>query len=222
MAGTIDRLRDVTYILIPGRGRTVKGDQLTAISVKRVELAAMLFTTLNLNERDGKIIVTGYKSPADHAGSPRTSSKGIVTQGVPESEMMANFLEKLGIAQDNICIESTSIDTITNLAFAEAQSCFTDNRAVAIIAQKQHLARIIRVIAPRVLRRDYIGVIAPEGSETVDRDSLLVSLTSRIVLLGVSKRQYNPEQLATLIEKRVRRAWIIANFLRRGKSYHQG
>jgi hypothetical protein len=115
------------------------------------------------------------------------------------------------MARKAIRVERKSTDTVTNFTRTEAGYFFGDDRPVAIVAQEQHLERIMRVIAPRTLRRDYLGLIVPENGQ-VWTEGFARRALSRAILLGMNP--YTPK----LVEKTSRRSelvWKVVNGVRR-------
>lgn len=206
---TVDK---VAHILVPGRGRASSGRALTQAAKCRAREAARLFTSLELAKKSGVIVVCGYKSPADWYGLQNEYMEGYV--GIPEADLLANELMRLGIPGSVIRVERNSIDTVTNLLFAEKPSFFPDERSVAIIAQEAHLRRIMKYIAPKILQRDYVGVIVAAPK---DRDSLLATFFSQIALFGTKKNGLHTPQK---VYRRVLAMWGLANTLRRKKPYN--
>ena len=107
----------------------------------------------------------------------------------------------LGVPDTTIKVERRSIDTVTNFVRVEVEGHFGDDRPVAIVAQATHLHRILTVIAPRLLRRDFIGIVVPEPGEP-DVDGLLPEIVSRVVLRGM---RADSENLLAVTTRRVAR-----------------
>ncbi|SDT65148.1 DUF218 domain-containing protein [Actinoplanes derwentensis] len=149
-------LADVTHVLIPGYGRDADATALTSGGVDRCRTALALHRSLNR----GLIVCSGYKSPADHTGAPQ-SIDGCSYQGVPEADLMRAWLVETGADPASIRVERRSVDTVTNLLRSDLW--FGDERPVAIVSHRSHLRRILSVIAPRTLRRPYLGVVVPGG-----------------------------------------------------------
>jgi uncharacterized SAM-binding protein YcdF (DUF218 family) len=203
------RLDEIGHVLVPGRGRDAAGLGLSAPSRARVLQARALFTELGLGARDGRIVCSGYKTPADdHGGawSPQDSPAETFT-GVPEADSMRRELLALGLPAESIRVERHSINTVTNFARAEAEGHFGDDRPVAIVAQEAHLIRMLRVVAPRTLRRGYLGIVAPESGAAV-YDGRVSRLASRILLFGVTAETPG---LVDVIERRIARVWDTAS-----------
>ncbi len=209
-----DRRR--VHLLIPGRGRGLDGESLTPSAELRGKRAAEVYKELRLHNQDGFVIVCGYKSPADMSGLPDSFMKGYL--GVPEADLMANLLVKYGVKRDVIRIERQSVDTVTNLAFAERDGLIpNDGGSVGIIAQKCHLRRIIHVIAPRIMEHSYFGIVAADGVSK-DRDSILANIFSRAVLFGIRD---DTNDKYKVMERRVEKLWRFVLSLRGDFHYNQ-
>lgn len=207
------RLTEVAHLMVPGRGRDASGRGLSRASLARVEHAATLHHAL---QPPGKIVCSGYRTPGDHHGgtwSPQAS--GETFTGVPEADSMRRELLIRGIADDTIEVERHSIDTVTNLARVEDEGHFGDGAPVAIVAQRSHLDRIIEIIAPRVMRRDFLGVVVPERGYH-DVDGSLPRLASRMVLRGLTP---DSADLVSITERRVTQLWRTASYFRTS-TYH--
>lgn len=204
-------LDDVAHLMIPGRGRDYSGTGLTAASWARVIHAHELYTEIDLNTREGRIVCSGYKSPSDESGEPWTcaDASGAVFCGVPEADSMRTALIERGVPEAAIRAERRSIDTVTNFVMSEAGKYFGDARPVAIVAQQQHLHRILDIVARRTLRREYLGVLVPENP-TPDSESCLARLVSRYVLRGMTAD--NP-RLEDVTVARVNCVWRIVRRL---------
>jgi uncharacterized SAM-binding protein YcdF (DUF218 family) len=203
-------LDDVAHIMIPGRGRDEQGAGLSTDSRARVSCAVSLYTLLGLADRNGRLICSGYKSPADTRGA-RWSPPGTpaVYHGVPEADAMRDLLVQAGIPRSAIGVERNSIDTVTNFARSEAEGHFGDGRPTAVVAQEAHLHRILTTVAPRTLRRGFIGVVAPAPDQP-DVEGRLVRLTSRLILLGITP---TTSHIVETVDARARRAWKTAAHL---------
>lgn len=205
---------DVSHILIPGRGRAGNGDMLTMAATARIKFAAYLYKRLNLAQRRGVIVVSGYKSPNDNLGVPNIFMKGYI--GVPEADLMQQQLVLEGVPERMIRVERNSVDTAMNLVEVEGSGLLPDMGAVMIIAQRAQLRRIMRLIAPRILNRDYIGVIVPEQG-TKDKDGLLPFVATLIIMRGIHFTTFNARGI---IRKRTNYIWRIVRFLRVYQNYH--
>jgi DUF218 domain-containing protein len=210
---------DVAHLLIPGRGRTGSGEDISTSSYDRVHVACQVFQRWKLGRQGGRIVCAGYKTPADDHGSPHEFDDlpGRVFTGLPEADGMRRALLADGVPAAAIRVERESIDSVTNLVRAEAGDLFGDDRPVAIVAQLAHLLRLQRIIAPRTLRREYLGVVVPEA--VPDREGRLPALASRLILLRMNP--YHPD-IVRVTDRRAQRLWRVHALLaRRGEStYH--
>lgn len=203
------------YILVPGRGRGPDGDSLSSMAAARAVEAARIFKQTSVAEKGGYIITSGYKSPADKSGEPDTFLRGYV--GTPEADLLKDVIVAAGVPGQYVRVERDSIDTVTNFAFVEMKSFFQDDGAVAIVAQRAHLTRMLSIIAPRTLRRKYVGIVVEEQSKE-DMDPLWTKLFSRLVLWGVRPdKPYSADRLF----KRSTVLWKIVNFVRGNSPYKQ-
>lgn len=202
-------LADVSHVIVPGRGRDATGTGLSTTSRARVDHAGSLYLEAGLT---GRVVCSGYRTPGDLNGGEwlpdGQASEAFV--GVPEADSMRRALLELGVPDDVIAVERHSVDTVTNFVRAEAEGHFGDDRPVAVVAQEAHLRRIMRIVAPRVLRRAYLGVVAPEP-RVPDSDGTLPALVSRLVLWGL---RADTENLLAVTERRVNSAWRAARYLR--------
>ena len=204
-------INDVAHVMLPGRGRDATGNDLSQQTFNRVVIGAELFFDQRLEEKDGVIVCSGNKTPSDRNGErgwhPEDSNEQFI--GVPEADSMRKVLRKLGIADSLIRVERHSIDTVTNFANTEAENHFGegDKRPVAIIAQEQHLNRMIKKIAPRTLRRDFMGIIVPEIGE-IDRDGRGALLASQVVLRGVDLYM-SAEEVARKTQRNADQIWRV-------------
>jgi uncharacterized SAM-binding protein YcdF (DUF218 family) len=157
---------------------------------------------LAVRPNEGRIICSGYKSPADDKGKNWSSedAPGEVFRGIPEADIIRTELMRLGVPETDVYAERHSIDTVTNLLRSEREGWFGDARPVAIVAQRSHLQRILRVIAPRTLRRPYLGVVVPEADERAE--SPLARLVSVCILTGLPDRR-----AIDVAERRTRWIW---------------
>jgi uncharacterized SAM-binding protein YcdF (DUF218 family) len=197
-------LHDVAHVLVPGRGRDDSATGLSADARDRVTTARTLYD-LAVRPNEGRIVCSGYKSPADDKGKNWSSqdAPGEVFRGIPEADMIRTELIRLGVPESDVYAERHSIDTVSNFLRSEREGWFGDARPVAIVAQRSHLERILRVIAPRTLRRRYLGVVVPQADERVE--SPLASLVSVCILTGL------PDQRAIYVaERRAQLFWRAA------------
>jgi hypothetical protein len=208
------RADEVVHVFIPGRGRNSTGDGLTTSGANRAELAAKFYIEQALEMRNGVIVPAGYKTPAENNGAPWSpeDNPSEVFIGIPEAELMRRYLIARGIGATTIRAERYSIDTVTNFVYAERGGYFPDDRPVAIVAQEEHLDRMLKIIAPRTLRRDYLGVVVPETGPDKEHDSFLARIFSRSALLGITPETENAVETTT---RRVNGMWTGVNFTRR-------
>ncbi|MEU4244810.1 ElyC/SanA/YdcF family protein [Actinoplanes sp. NPDC026619] len=157
------QLGDVAHLMVPGRGRDPSGFGLSAAALDRLAVARELYDQI-AGPASGRIVCAGYKSPNDDAGTPWRSGEPPyrVFNGMPEGELMRRQLVSMGVPAAAVDAECSSIETVTNFLHAENGGYFGDQRPVAIVAQADHLRRILSVIAPRTLRRPYLGVVVPQ------------------------------------------------------------
>lgn len=208
-------LKDVVHLLVLGRGRAGFGDKLTKVALERAKFAAKLYRELHLESRGGYIITSGYKSPADDLGVADVFQKGY--DGVPEAELLKRQLVKEGVPADRIRAENDSIDTVTNLTYVEYRGYFSDNRPVGVVAQRAHLKRIMYQIAPRILRRQCVGIVVPELQDYEDRDRLLAPCATGLIVFGIKPDSVDIE---TIVRKRADLVWKIARQFVRKKGYN--
>lgn len=205
---------EIRYILVPGRGRGSDGASLTIAAKIRALEAVHVFNKLNLEQKGGIIITCGYKSPADRAGKNDEFLQGYI--GVPEADLLRDVIVAKGIPSDCVRVERDSIDTVTNLAFVERSGFFHNEGTVAIIAQRAHLQRIIQCVAPRILKRPFVGIIAGEAT-IKDTDSFWAVAFSKLALVGINQDTMSS---ADKLYKRVNWLWRIVNIIRMNKPYN--
>ncbi|GIF11744.1 DUF218 domain-containing protein [Actinoplanes teichomyceticus] len=207
-------LDQVAHVLVPGRGRDATGLGLTPAAAARVAVAASLYR--RIGARGGRIVCSGYKSPADGKGPPWTTPEAVgeVFRGRPEADAMRSELVALGIDPDRVRPERRSIDTVTNLIRSEHEGHFGDPRPVAIVSQRAHLHRILAVIAPRALRRPYLGVVVPEPVEVGEHP-----LTAAFSLLIASALPRDPARAISTAHRRASHLWQTAHLLGK-RTYH--
>jgi hypothetical protein len=203
------RLAEVAHVLVPGHGRDPAATGLNPGGTERCRVAAELY----LSGLTGVIVCCGYKSPIDGKGQPWSMS-GESFSGVPEADLMRNWLLAAGVPAAVIRAERHSVDTVTNLLRAEHEGHFGDDRPVAIVAQRGHLNRILTVVAPRTLRRPYLGVIVPALGRAWENP--LATPGSRLISARL------PADPNAAIAEATRRAELLWGAVRRlGKrSYH--
>lgn len=202
-------LCDIKHVLVPGRGRDESGFGLNPAAVDRVVVAQRLFDYVG-RPAGGRIVCSGYKSPVDRRGAlwrPDDMS-GDTFCGMPEAELMRRELVRLGVPAESISVERRSIDTVTNFLRAEHEGHFSDDRPVAIVAQADHLDRMIRVVAPRTLRRAYLGVVVPPYH--LHTENPIVTLVSRAILSNLPNNPDAAIEKATARAERIwRAAWVF-------------
>ena len=204
-------LGEIAHVLIPGRGRDATGRTLSPAGRDRVRQAHALYVAQNLGAKAGRIICSGYKTPTDTNGErwspPDAPDETFV--GVPEADSMRHELLALGTDDSAVRVERHSIDTVTNFLRVESGGHFGDDRPVAIVAQESHLSRMLEVVAPRTLRREYLGVVVPEsGPKNVDHH--MSRLVSRVLLFHITPETPGPHEI---VDRRIRRAWHAMNKL---------
>jgi hypothetical protein len=194
---------DVAHLILPGRGRGLDGMSITSIGEQRVATAAEFYIGHMLLDQGGVVVCSGYKTPSDNLGEPWRDQNGIEYMGIPESySMKSSLIENHQIPEASIRTEAQSIDTVTN--FTNSQSLFPDDRPIGIVSQEQHLERIMKVIAPRTIRQDYIGIVVPELPGEVDIDSLPAKVASLYIAWGLKPYNKNSSEIA---EKRAIQIW---------------
>ena len=205
-------LDEVAHVLVPGHGRSPDCSGLTPGGADRCRTAAELHRYLGR----GLIICAGYKSPIDSKGAPWTSpdAPGETFQGVPEADLMRAWLRTDGIDDAAVRVERHSVDTVTNLLRAEHEGHFGDERPVAIVAQRGHLHRILTVVAPRTLRRPFLGVVVPTAGAA--RENPLARPLSRLIS---SRLPADPSAAISTATRRAERLWDAAHRLGK-RSYH--
>jgi hypothetical protein len=205
-------LAGVAHVLVPGRGRNAGADGLTPQGAARVGLAAELHRTLP----GVRIVCSGYKSPVDDKGAPWTTpdAPGETFQGIPEADLMRRELHDQKIPTACVRVERHSVDTVTNLLRAESENHFGDDLPVAIVSQRAHLRRILTVIAPRALRRPYLGVVVPEL--TPEPENPIADLASRLI---VARLPADPARAAEVADRRATTLWHLARKLGK-RTYH--
>lgn len=232
-------LAEVAHILVPGHGRNHDGAGLNPGGADRCRTAHTLHDHLaggptaragvtaraGLSARAGLIVCAGYKSPVDGKGAAWTSPEapGETFRGVPEADLMRSYLVAAGTDPAVIRVERHSVDTVTNLLRAEHEGHFGDDSPVAIVSHRAHLHRILTVIAPRTLRRPYLGVVVPDTPTDPSvsglrptGENLLAAPISRLI------SAFLPTDPAAAIAKathRSERLWRTAQLLGK-RSYH--
>lgn len=202
-------LDDVAHILIPGRGRGADGMCLNLDGVRRVQVATELYERVT-RHRNGRVVCSGYKSPVDARGLPWTppDSPSERFHGMPEADIMRAELLARGVPEHVVRVERHSIDTVTNFLRSETEGYFGDDRPVAIVAQADHLRRMLSIIAPRTLHRPYLGVIVP-GSQPRP-EGPLAGLVSRVVVTGLPG---DADRAVATATRRAGTVWRLARAL---------
>lgn len=205
-------LNQVAHILVPGYGRSADGTGLNPGGADRCRIAL----TLHRHLERGVIVCAGYKSPVDGKGEAWTTpaAPGETFRGVPEADLMRDWLLAEGADPDVIRVERRSIDTVTNLLRAEHEGHFGDRRPVAIVAQHGHLKRILTVVAPRTLRRAYLGVVVPAPGPA--RENPLAGVVSRVICAFLPA---DPAAAIATASRRAEGVWRTAQRLGK-RSYH--
>lgn len=203
---------DVVHIIIPGGGR-VGGSALSERSLRRTRYAAALYHQWGLADRDGLIVCSGYKSPADVDGVPWSPPDAPEERfvGIPEADLMRDILLAEGISNRVIRVERHSIDTVTNFVRTEVAGYFDAGTAVAIVSQEGHLRRILDIVAPRTLSRPFLGVaVADSTRRTVE--GMATRLASRVILFGVAPETHG---ILAITDRRAHRVWSVMNVVLR-------
>ena len=216
----------VVDIVIPGRGRTEDGMDITPSGMARVGTAARFFFDYNLQEKGGFIVSSGAATPGDKAGP----LLGDVTRredfhGIPEAVSTDRHLAGMGVPRSARLLDVLSIDTATNLVFTNQvllENGAGPSRALGVVSQKRQLERILEDIAPRVTNRPIVGIQVPEQAGKEEPDSLSARMFSRLVLRGMEP--HNPD-LSTVVYGRAERYWqrilSVKRLLGRSAVYNQ-
>lgn len=205
---------DVSHLMVPGRYRSPDGMGLSDLTAQRVDAAADFYRDKALASHGGVVVASGYKSPNDHVGEPWRDEYGVEYEGIPEAfSIRARFLGRKGCEGADVRVEAKSVDTVTN--FTESQRFFPDERPVGIVAQEAHLERILDIIAPRTMKRPYVGIVVPEITGHYDKDGLPARLVSRWVARGLTPETENASAIA---EARVQNIWRNINTAKSIKS----
>lgn len=202
-------LDGVAHVLVPGHGRNQDASGLTPGGADRCRVALAVHHALS---RRGLVVCSGYKSPADRKGAVVHIGAGTF-RGVPEADLMRDWLLAAGADPAVLRVERHSVDTVTNLLRAEHEGHFGDDRPVAIVAQRGHLRRILSVVAPRTLRRPHLGVVVPGGAE---RENPLAVPMSRLIAAGLPT---DPAAAIGAATARAERLWQLAGLVGK-RSYH--
>lgn len=198
---------DVAHIIVPGRMRSANGMGLHEFSVQRALTAADFFVDHRLADSGGVAVCSGYKTPRDRTAELwRDPKTGREFEGVPEAIGMQAVMVMRGVDPTAIRAETDSIDSATNLVQSQAFSP-NDGRPVAIVAQEQHLVSFMEVVAPRLLRRDFLGVVVPELPGNPDIDTRIMQFMRRVVTHGLTPD--DPKSVSKPY-KRASRIWATA------------
>jgi hypothetical protein len=218
-------LDEVAHVMVPGRNRENAG---YALSVEGLARPAEVFQAYpNLADGDGNVVCSGYKSPRDResrlwypgqdeytVNATEADTVEPVYFGIPEAVMGRHVLLNSGLPADRVKTELNSTTTPANFARAERLGYFssnpagsTDERPVLIIAQAAHLERILDKVAPKTLKREYLGLVVPEIDHT-DPDSRLHRLSSWFTLAGISPDTRN---IVRAVDRRSRIVWSVVN-----------
>jgi uncharacterized SAM-binding protein YcdF (DUF218 family) len=218
-------LEDTVHMMIPGRGRSADGESISEQTIQRVKYAATLYTEGHFAERSGVVVCSGYKTPAESLGIDHIieDDQGRVERfvGMPEADSAADFLIPLGVPRTAIRRERHSIDTVTNFARSEREGHFGINdHPVAIVAQESHLERMIKEIAPRTLKRPYLGVVVPEEDGKANVDGRAALLVTKFILRGITPE--TPDMIK-IVDRRARMVWAgvnLATKFKKGPAYN--
>jgi hypothetical protein len=195
---------DIAHLIVPGRYRTPDGMGAHPFTEQRALMAANFYVAHALDLQEGIIVPSGYKNPGDKSGEPWEDEDGTVFSGIPEAYSMGAIMEANGVQRGYIRPEVKSVDSVTNLL--NSQEKLPDDRPVAIVAQEEHLDRFLKRIAPRTMRRDYVGILVPELPSNPDHDNMLSNLVTRIIIRGVDIDNPNSQELAAA---HAEQAWKI-------------
>ncbi|GAA1626580.1 ElyC/SanA/YdcF family protein [Actinoplanes couchii] len=193
-------LASVAHVLIPGYGRLADATALTLGGTDRCRTGLALHRSLGR----GVVVCSGYKSPSDHTGTPRVID-GRSYQGVPEADLMRSWMVGAGADPGLVRAERDSVDTVTNLL--RSDTCFGDSRPIAIVSHRGHLRRILSVIAPRTLRRSYLGVVVP-GDPLHEKP--IISVMSWLTTVGLPP---SPDRAIAAATRRSELMWKLSRFL---------
>lgn len=193
---------EIGNIVILGRGRTPDGMDISPIAAARVVTAAQFYYEYDLDKKSGLIVCSGRWSPGDNAGNPKFPN------GLTEASCMRMRLLECGINPSEVRVDETSIDTVTNLTETGVILAKEETeRPLGIIAQEQQLERALK-IAKKVVRGDYVGIIAPEVPDGLDHDGMAARLASKYVTHNLNPGTPN---LATIAMNRATNIWKLVN-----------
>lgn len=228
-------LEDAAHVMVVGAGRNGDGTGLNPRGLQRLVTAACFYADHNLAERDGRMLLSSYRTPADRNGKPWQPPADDPTepqwltdgpnmpakfQGVPESYSFHTVLESISqalitkygrdVPRLQRRLDPVTIDTTLNFGLAAARSDAIfgegDKRPVAIVAQDEgHLERALW-IAGKTLHRPSVGMIAPQVKGAELRESPMPLLFGRVALFGLNK-DLPPDELYRRLTKRVDLMW---------------
>ena len=207
--GNVDiGLSEVAHILVPGRGRNSDGSDVSTTSRHILDVVVRVWPQVRHN--NGLVVCSGYKTPYDLNGRlwEADGDSGLIYTGTPEAVSMARILQSRGIPKERIRVEHNSIDTVTNFVRSETEGYFGDSRPVAIVAESSHLDRMLKLIAPKVLDRDFIGVAVRQANTAPEGRA--VRAATRLILLRINPRTANAIPITT---RRASRLWRLASTL---------
>ncbi len=176
-------LPEVECVIVPARGRSDAGKRLSLLSLDRVDFTMELLHSGTL-PAVMSVLCSGGWSPGEVQNLrdlPRRYAP--IDRVNTEAALMRQAFIDGGLPAGILSMEDESIDSVTNLVFVEHLGYLPDGAPVAIVAQKEHLSRFIHIIAPRVLRRPFLGILVPERRSR-DSDSLGARLATRWILRG--------------------------------------
>jgi hypothetical protein len=194
----------VRQLFVPGRGRDEQGN-LSPQSVARYTHAADFCLAHGGVER---IVCAGYKTPPDKAGEPWIDPEDSNNkyQGIPEAYADKEILLKAGVPEKIIKAEPHSVDTGLNFVMGRAH--LIPGLATGIVAQIDHLERMLDINAPRTLSVPFLGLIVPEITTQPGTDSFIGRMHSKYVLHGITP-DMDQEYMELLASRRSRRAWQV-------------
>ena len=232
--------QEVDTLIVFGRGRdearTPEGTTIAPHARARVATAIDFAAT---HPKVQHIIFTGGKTPGNHLGNDTSEQYGKGYRGEPEGISM------LSLAQDiiddfltnghfteqtsrsvRLSARSYSWDTPTDLwqglAAVDRSRLEQTGAYIGLVAQPAHLQRGLR-IARSLSALPIVGIPAKQGSEQTDRNGLLPSIHSEMILRGAMLRRMRPSDSvdAAAIERRSRRAWRLQEIIsRQGRPHH--
>lgn len=212
---------DIAHLVVPGFRRSPDGMGLSDASRLRAYTAAAAYDDLELDERRGVIVVSGYKAPNDNAGDYWADGQGNIFMGRPEAISMRNYITSYcHFPTDRVRTEPHSLTTLSSLLRSEQM--LPDDRPVGIVAQEKQLDRIMRHVAPRVMgHRGYVGIIAPEPATAEAQEEPVTwrdRLLNRIVAAGIKEAS---EYASIRADRRARAIYGIASLTERIRARFQ-